>query len=184
MSCSRDVATETAIIKIFYCVDTYIAKDILHNINRINFKIENKILSFLNVTILKKNKKTYLLNRNISGKPSKKKEYVRTSDLKEVIWKPYSLIVKNKGILVRREGVRAKMSKFFVLILSGILKFFKVNLPLKILIIFTIVTAEHFNSLGHRLPDFSFTVLEKCFKNCPEYLRKRRVLDPNISYKI
>ena len=33
--------------------------------------------------------------------------------------------------------------------------------------------AEHFNSLGHRLPDFSFTVLEKCFKKCPEYLRKR-----------
>ena len=33
--------------------------------------------------------------------------------------------------------------------------------------------AEHFNSLGHRLHDFSYTVLEKCFKKCPEYLRKR-----------
>ena len=32
--------------------------------------------------------------------------------------------------------------------------------------------AEHFNSLGHRLPDFSFTVLENCFKRSPQYLKR------------
>ena len=31
----------------------------------------------------------------------------------------------------------------------------------------------HFNKSGHRLSDFSFSVLEKCYKQCPEYLRKR-----------
>ena len=33
--------------------------------------------------------------------------------------------------------------------------------------------SNHFNSAGHRIADFSFTVLEKVYKICPEYLRKR-----------
>ena len=33
--------------------------------------------------------------------------------------------------------------------------------------------SNHFNSAGHRIADFSFKVLEKVFKICPEYLRKR-----------
>ena len=35
---------------------------------------------------------------------------------------------------------------------------------------------DHFNLVGHRLSDLSFSVLEKVFKNCPEYLRKREEL--------
>ena len=31
----------------------------------------------------------------------------------------------------------------------------------------------HFNKSGHKLSDFSFSVLEKCYKQCPNYLRKR-----------
>ena len=32
---------------------------------------------------------------------------------------------------------------------------------------------DHFNLVGHRLSDLSFSVLEKVFKSCPEYLQKR-----------
>ena len=44
----------------------------------------------------------------------------------------------------------------------------------------------HFNSRGHKLSDFSFTVLEKVFNTCPEYLRKREehwIQQFNTKYK-
>ena len=32
---------------------------------------------------------------------------------------------------------------------------------------------DHFNSKGHKLSDFSFTILEKVFKTDPEYLKRK-----------
>ena len=37
----------------------------------------------------------------------------------------------------------------------------------------TLSVSNHFNSAGHRITDFFFKVLEKVYKICPEYLRKR-----------
>ena len=45
---------------------------------------------------------------------------------------------------------------------------------------------DHFNSKGHKLSDFSFTILEKVFKTDPEYLKRKEehyIRPLNTQYK-